>query len=48
MTELAAYYQPYNAVNACWSKSECTGYDIPVDGEDRNMLTQENWNTDNR
>jgi len=48
MSELVAFNEPYNSENACWSKSNCDGYDIPVDSEERNMLTNENWNTDFR
>ena len=48
MSELVAFTQPYNAENACWSKSNCGGYDIAVDSEDLNMLTNENWNTEDR
>ena len=48
MSELVAVNEPYNEENACWSKSNCVGYDIPVDSEDLNMLTNQNWNTEDR
>ena len=48
MSELVAFTQPYNAENACWSKPNCGGYDIAVDSEDLIILTNKNWNTEDR
>jgi hypothetical protein len=48
MSELVAFNEPYNGENACWSKAECNGYNIPINREELNILTNENWNTENR
>jgi len=48
MSELVAFNEPYNSENACWSRTNCEGYEIAIDSEDRNLLTNENWDTENR
>jgi hypothetical protein len=37
--DLNAYYEPFNGDNACYSYAKKAGYDIPVDGAGKNMLT---------
>jgi hypothetical protein len=38
-SELSATYEPFNGDNACRSWGNKPGYDIPVDGAGKNMVT---------